>query len=187
MLPQAPSSSFHGVKKLFRLDVMQPFKNIEVYGWAALPNIPSHGPAHFAALKKRFVLMLCRLSPTIKWSAGRVPPNTVEFISRCWKKFSPGWYEPFQKHSNLWLGRAPQHLFPRPSSFRGVEAFFRLVVMQTFNNVQIIGSSCSPKHGPAHFTMLKNNFASVLCRLSTTFKKTVGSAITNTVQYYSRR
>ena len=38
--------------------------NIQVYGWAALPNILCYGPAHFAALGNRFVLMLCRLSTT---------------------------------------------------------------------------------------------------------------------------
>ena len=55
--------------------------NDRVCGWAALPNIPCHGPVYFAALKNRFALMLCKHSTTFKWKA-------------------------FQKHSNLWLGRA---------------------------------------------------------------------------------
>ena len=91
----------------FRLDDMQPFKTIQVYGWAALPNIPCHDPAHFAALRSHFVLMLCRLSTTFKSTAGRAPPNTIQLISRCQTLFSFGWYEAFQKHSILWLGRAP--------------------------------------------------------------------------------
>ena len=107
VLPQTWPSFFYGVEKSFRMEVMQPCKNIQVDGWAALPNIPCHGPVHFAALKIRFVLMLCRHSTTFKWTAGRAPPNTVQGISRCWRLFSSGWYEAFQKHSNLWLGRAP--------------------------------------------------------------------------------
>ena len=79
--------------------------NHQVDGWAALPNIPCHGPAHFAALKNRFVLVLCRHSTTFKWTDNRAPLNTVQVISRCWKTISSGWYEVFQKHSNLWLGR----------------------------------------------------------------------------------
>ena len=86
---------------------MQPFKNIQVDGWAALPNIFCHGPAHFTALNKVFFLMLCRHSTTFKWTAGRAAPNTVQFISRCWVNFLSGWREAFQNHSKLRLGRAP--------------------------------------------------------------------------------
>ena len=93
--------------KTFSFDVMQPIKHIQVYGWAALPNILCRGPARFTALKNHFVLMLCRLSTTFKWTDGRAPPNTAQLFSRCWKLFSSGWYEAFQKHSNWWLGRAP--------------------------------------------------------------------------------
>ena len=63
--------------------------------------------------------------------------------------------QPFQKHSSWWLGRAPQHHLSRPSSFRGVEKSFSLGVKNTFNHVQENGWSCFPKHGPAHFTKLK--------------------------------
>ena len=106
VLPLTRPSSFHGVENLFRLDVVQPSKNTQVYGWAALPDIPCHGPAHFAALKNHFVLMLCRRSTTFQWTAGRAPPNTVHLISRCWKLFSFGWYEGFETHSNIWLASA---------------------------------------------------------------------------------
>ena len=34
--------------------------------------------------------------------------------------------------------------------------------MQTFNNVQMNGWSYSPKHGPAHFTVLKQLFVRVI-------------------------
>ena len=71
------------------------------------PQHPCHGPAHFAALKIHFVLMLCKHSITFKWTDVRASPNTVQGILRFWRTFSFGWYEAFQKHSNLWLGRAP--------------------------------------------------------------------------------
>ena len=208
VLPQTRPSSVHDVEEPFRLDVLQAFKHIQVHGWAALPNIPCHGPAHFPALKNRFVLLLCRLSTTLKWTDVRAPPNTVQGISRCWKTFSSGWYEVFQKHSNLWLGRAPtntaqlysrcwknyfdgcsaaikkhlslwlgrvpQHPLSRPSSFCGVEESFRFDVMQTFNNVQTNGWSCSPKHGPVPFTVLKYFFVWMLCSHVKTYKFMAG-------------
>ena len=95
VLPQTRPSSVHGVEKFILMDVLQPCKNTQVYGWAELPIIPSPGPTHFAALKKHFVLMLCRHSTTFKWTAGRAPPNTAQLISRCWRTFSSGWYEAF--------------------------------------------------------------------------------------------
>ena len=105
--PKHDPVSFTVLNNFFCLDVMQPFKTIQVYGWAALPNIPCHSPAHFAVLRNHFVVMLCRLSTTFKSTAGRAPPNMIRLISRCQTGFSFGWYEAFQKHSILWLGRAP--------------------------------------------------------------------------------
>ena len=40
-----------------------------------------------------------------------------------------------------------------------VEKLFRREVTQTVNNVQLNGWSCSPKHDPAHFTVLKTIFS----------------------------
>ena len=68
----------------------------------------------------------------------------AQFLSRCWRTFTSRCYAANWKHSNLWLGRASQHPLSRPNSFRGVEKFFALDVMQTFNNVQLNGWSCSP-------------------------------------------
>ena len=95
VLFQTRPSFIYGVEEPFRLDVMQPCKNIQAHGWAAFSNIPCHGPAHFAALKNRFALMLCRHSTTFKWTDVRASPNTVQLISRCWRLFSSGWYEVF--------------------------------------------------------------------------------------------
>ena len=87
VLPQTRLSSVHGVEEFICVDVLQPCKNTQVYGWAALPNIPCHRPAYFAALKNRFVLWLCRLSTTFKWTDGRALPNTVKRISKFWRIF----------------------------------------------------------------------------------------------------
>ena len=78
--------------------------------------------------------------------------------------------QPFQKHSSWWLVRAPQHPLSRPSSFRGVKHEYRFDVMQTFNNVQMNGWSCSPKHGPAHFTVISQLFVGMAWSFSKTFK-----------------
>ena len=187
---------------------MQPCKNIQVYAWAALTNIPCHGPADFAALKNPFVLVLCRLWITFKWTAVRAPPNTVQLISRCWRLFFSELYEAFQKHSSLrlgrvipntaqmfsrcwrtvssgcyaaiwkhsslWLGRAHQHLPSPPSSFCGVEESFRFDVMQTCNNVQMNGWSCSPKHSPARFTKSKKFFVWMAWNFSRTYNFKTG-------------
>ena len=87
VLFQTRPSLFYGVDQTFRLNVMQPFKTFQVFGLAVLPNIPCHGPAHFAALNNHFVLMLCKLSTTFKSTARRAPPNTVQLNSRCRKHF----------------------------------------------------------------------------------------------------
>ena len=51
MLLQTRPSSTQSVKNFFRLNVTQPHKNNQVYGWAALPNISCHGPARFTRWK----------------------------------------------------------------------------------------------------------------------------------------
>ena len=82
--------------------------------------------------------------------------------------------QPHKNHSSLWLGRSPQHLLSQPSSFRGVEGFFRRDVLHIFNNVQINGWSCYPKHGPTHFTVLSQFFVWMIWSFSKTFKNLVG-------------
>ena len=72
------------------------------------------------------------------------------------------------------MGRAPQHPLSRPSSFRGVKKSFHLDVMQFFNNVQMKGWSCFPKHGPVPFTVLKNRFVWMLCSHLKTLKLMFG-------------
>ena len=107
VLPQTQPIFFDGVEKPFRFHVMHTFKTIQVYGWAAFPSIPCHGPAHFAALKILFVVTLWTLTTTFNRTAGRALPNRIQLISRCSTIFSSRWYGAFHKQSSLWLGRAP--------------------------------------------------------------------------------
>ena len=86
------------LKNFFVWMLCSHFKNIQVDGWATFFNIPFYGPVHFTAVNMGIVLMLCRLSTTLKWTAGRAPPNTVHLNSRCWVNFSSGWHEAFKKH-----------------------------------------------------------------------------------------
>ena len=82
---------FTVLKNLYVWMLCSHFKNIQVDGLAALPNVPCHGPAQFTAINMGIVLMLCRLSTTFKWTAGRASPNTVQLNSRCWINFLSGW------------------------------------------------------------------------------------------------
>ena len=186
VLPQTRPSSIHGVEEPFCLDVMQPKKNFQNRCCAALPNFLCHGLAHFAALKIIFVLMLNRFWTTFKSTAGRAPPNTLQLISRCWKHFSSGWYQAFQKHSIYAWAVHPQ---TRPSSFHGVEKPFRFDVMQPVKTIQVNGWVALPNlscHGPAYFAALKKFFVVMSCRLLTTFKKMARRASPNTMQLISR-
>ena len=115
MLPQTRSRSLHGVNDFFYPDGTKLFKNIQTYGWVVFPQTQ---PSSFHGVKKPFRLDV--------------------------------------KHSSLCLGRAPQHHLSRPNIPCHLEESFRFDVMQSLNNVQMNGWSCSPKHGPAHFTKLKN-------------------------------
>ena len=97
---------FTVLKKLFVGMLCSHFKNNQVDGWAALPNISCHGPGHFAALNI-FSFDVVQFLTAFKWAVGRAPPNTVQLNSRFWVNFSSGWRETFQKHSIFRLGRAP--------------------------------------------------------------------------------
>ena len=168
VLPQTRPNYFHGVEELFRLDVMQPFKHNQVDGWAAIPNFFCYGsffchsPALFAALRSRFVLMLCRHSTTFNRTDVRAPPNTVQGISRCWRTVSSGWYEVFKNIPTYGWVVLPQ---TRPSFVHGVDELFCLEicvdVLQPCKNNQVYGWAALPNilcHGQAHFAALKNRF-----------------------------
>ena len=79
--------------------------------------------------------------------------------------------QPFQKPSSWSLGRTPQHPLSRPSLFHGVKHGYRFDVMQIFNNVQVNGWSCFPKHGPVHFMVLKQFFVRLIWNFLKTIKR----------------
>ena len=161
----------------FCYDAMQPFRNIKAYqkNWYffedALPNIFCFRPPLLWTLNKIFVLMLRGLLKTFDYKAGPCSPkhNPVPFTV-----LNNFFVWMLCKHLKTFKTMAPQHPLSRPSSFHRTEKFFRLDVMQTFNNVQINGCSCHPKHGPAHFTMLKNFFVWLFWSFSKTVNSTVG-------------
>ena len=159
VFPQTGLCSIHGVEELFRQDVMQPCKNFKVYGWAALHNIPCHSPTSLAALKNRFVLMLCRLLTTFKQTTGCAPPNTVQLDSPCWKTFSFGMFF-FFFFSFLF------YVF-----FFFSFLFFVWSLSTTFKS---LAKPWSPKHGPVLFTVLKYRFFWLLCSHLNTFKFMAG-------------
>ena len=126
----------------------------------------------FYVFEKLFRLDDMKLFKNIR--LGRALSNTARNPSRCWKTISFGCYAATETHSSSWLGRAPQHPWSRHSSFRGVEESFRLDVLQSFNNVQMNGWSCSPKHIPAHFTVLKTLLIWMIWSYSKTFELMAG-------------
>ena len=79
-------------------------KTFKSMAWPRTPSSPV--TAQFISRRRNlFGLMLCRFSTTFKWTAGRAPRNTVQLILQSWRSFSSWWYEAFQQHSNLGLGR----------------------------------------------------------------------------------
>ena len=187
VLPQTEPSAVHVVEESICMDNLQPCKNIQVDGWAALPNILCHGRAHFAALKNRFVLKLCRLSTTFKWADGRAPPNTVERISRFWRTFFLWMVSSFWKTFEPVAGPcSPKH---GPVLFSVLKNFFVWMLCSHLNTFKLMAGPrypTSPCHGPAFFPALKSRFVLMLCRHSTRFKWTDVRATPNTVQGISR-
>ena len=111
--PLSRPSSFHGVEESFRFDVMQIVNNLQINGWSCSPK---HDRAHFTELKHFLVWMLLGFSKTIKFMAGPCSPKhgPVSFTVLN-NFFCLDVTQPFKNHSNLWLGRAPQHPLSRPS------------------------------------------------------------------------
>ena len=247
--PLSRPSSFRGVEKIFRRDIMQIVNNVQINGWSCSrkhspahftvsktfsrldgvklfkttrscgwPCSPKHDPVLFTVLKSCFVWMLCSHLKPFKLMAGpRSPtsPVTAHLISRRWRVFS--FYADCQQRSNQRRVVLPQTL---SSSFHGVKNISRLDGMKLFKNVRIYGWavlpqtrpsffwrcwkdfsfdvmrivnnvqlnswSCSPKHGSAHFTVLKH----LLSGWDEAFQKRsffrLGRFFFSTVQCFSR-
>ena len=87
---------------------------------------------------------------------GRAPPNMGPVLSRCWTTFFVWMLCSLLKPFKFMAGpRSPTSPVTAQLISRRWRVF-RSDVMQIVNNVQINGWSCSPKHDPAHFTVLKH-------------------------------
>ena len=174
--------SLHGVEETFRLDVMQADKYNQVYGWAALPNIPLHGQTHFSVSKCFFVLMLCKVSTTFKRTAGRAPKTRHNSITAL-KNLLVWMLWNFSITFKSVAGPcSPKH---GRTPFTVLKKFFLLMScshLKTSNFMTKPRSPTSPYHGRAHFSALKSFFVLMLCRFLTTIKWTVGRAPPNTTQ-----
>ena len=141
VLPQTRPTCFYGVDKSFRLDVMQLLENIQIYGETALPNISCHGPAHFTALKNLFVLMLCRLSTTFKWTACSAILTLSSTIHGVEKIVFLDGMKLFQNSQMYGWAVLPQ---ARPSFFHGVENFFFWMLCSHSKTFKFVAGPCSP-------------------------------------------
>ena len=159
--------------------------NIQVYGWAALPNIPCHGPAHFAALKNHFVWCCADFQQRSNERIIVLPQTQSRSFHSVEDSSHLDGIKLFKNIRTYGWAVLPQ---TRPSFFNGVEESSCMDVMQPCKNIQVDGWAALPNipcHGPAHFAALKNHFVLILCRHSTTFKWTDGRAPPNTVERIS--
>ena len=169
MLPETGPSSFHGVEQPFCLDVMQPFQKHS--NWWLRRSPSSLVTAQLISRSWRIFLFGCyadyqqRLNQRLVVLPQTQPSSFHDVEQLFWLDIM----QPLQKLSSWWLGRAPQHPLSQPSSLRGVEESFRFSLMQSINSVQMNGWSCSPKHGPAHITVLSQLFARMAWSFSKTF------------------
>ena len=158
MLFETRSSFFHGVEKPFRLDVMRPFKNIQVGGWAALPNIFCHGPALFAAINIFFFWCCADFQQRSNERLLVLPQTRSSSFHDVESTFRPDGMKLFKNIQNLDWIVLPQ---TRPSSYHGVEEIFGLDVMQPFPKHSSWCLGCGPQHPlsrPSSFRGVKHHF-----------------------------
>ena len=172
------------------------FKNIQVDGWAALPNIPCHGPAYF-------VLMLCRFATASNERLVVLPQTRSNSNHAVGSTFPPDGMKLFRNIPFLGWSCYPKH-GPVPSTV--LKNFFVLMLCSHFKNIQVHGWAalpnipvtaqlilrrstflsswcyadyqqrtnerllCSPKHGSAYITLLKQFFVRMIWNFSKTCK-----------------
>ena len=197
MLFETRPSSFHGVENFFCRDVMQPLRKHSSLWLSRSPTSPVTAQlilrrwsifsswcfANYPQRSNERLVVLPQTRSSLYHGVESIfRPNGVKFFKNIqnldWivlpqtrPSFFHGFEEPFrldvmqpfQKHSSWWLGRASQHPLSRPS-------LFRIDVMQIFNSVQMNGWSCSPKHGPAQITLLRQLFVRMAWSFSESFK-----------------
>ena len=140
-------------------------------GWSCSSK---HGPAHFTVLKTLLIWMVWSFSQTFEVMGGPCSPKHGPVFFTVLKNLFVWMLCSHLNTIKLMAERAPQHPLTRLSSFCGVEESFLFDVMQTCNNNQMNGRLCSPKHGPGHFTVLKNLFVWMVWNFSKTFERMAG-------------
>ena len=173
--PQHPLSRpswFCGVENSFRFDVMQTFNNVQVNGWWFSSK---HGSAHFTLLKKCFMWMVWKFSKTFELIAGPCSPKHGPVVFTVLKKtfvwLLCGEIKTFKFMSGLRSRTTlvTAQLIPRRW---GIDSSW---CYADFQQRQTNGWSCSPKHGPTQFTLLKYFFVWMVWSFLKTFELKVGS------------
>ena len=126
--------------------------------------------------------MLYSRLKTSKKFAGPLSPTshvTAQLFSRRWRVFWSCYNADCQQRSNERLVVLPQ---TRSSSFHGLENISGLDGMKLFKNIQIYCWAVLPQARPSSIHSVKKSFRLMLCRVSTTFKWTVGRATPYTIQ-----
>ena len=195
---------FAALNNHFVLLIVQTFNNVQMNGWTCSPKpISAHFTVlknYFVWIVWRFqkhsnpwlgrappntAQLFSRCWKLFFWMVWRFS-NSFELMAGLWSpKHSPVLFTVL-KNRFVWMfcsrletfkfmaGPRSPNFLSRPSSFQGVEESFRFDVVQIFKNVQMNGWSCSPKHGPFLFTVLKNLLVWMLCSHLKTFKFMVG-------------
>ena len=161
-------SSFYGVKQSFSSWCYADFQQRSNERLVVLPQTRSSSIHGVESTFRPDGVKLFKNIQSLGWVV--LPQTRPSSFHGVEEPFRLNIMQPFRKHSNCRLGRAPQHPLSRPKSFRGVKLCFRFDVMQTFNSVQMNGWSCSPKHGPAQITLLSQLFVWMAWSFSKTFK-----------------
>ena len=141
VIPQTQPSAVHGVEYPFRLDVLQPFRNIQVYGVAALRNIPVTTQlilqrwrvvsfSSYAEFQQRSKKRMVVLPQTHSCSFHGVENS---FYLDGTKLF---------KNIRTYAWAVLPHT--RPSSFYGVEKPFRVMLCSQLNSVKLMAGPRSP-------------------------------------------
>ena len=186
MLFQKRPSSFHGVEKLFRLDVMQPFQKHSSWWLGRSPTSPV--TTQLISRRRRIFSFRCDADYQQRLNERLVvlPQTRSSSIHGVESTFRPDGVKLFKNIRNSgWVV-----LFQtRSKSVHSVEELFWLDVMQPLKNIQVRGKAALPNipcHGQTQFKAINKVFFLMLCRLSTLFKWTAGRAPPNTVQLFSR-
>ena len=121
VLPKHGPVLFTMLKNLFVWMLCSHFKNFQVDGWAALPNIPCHGPAQFAALNIFFFWCCADFQQRSNERLVVLPQTRSSSIHGVDSTFCPDGVKLFKNIPIL--GWVVLHQ-TRPSFFYGVEELF---------------------------------------------------------------